>query len=421
MGFITRMKQPLDPKGTLVLLAGMLLALVLGSVHAFSVFLEPLESQFGATRSSVSLTYSLALACLTVGVLFGHRVYAHLSPPVLAAIICLVAAIGCAVAARADTLAVFWLGYSVLFGGANGLGYGFALQSAGQTNPKQKGLAMGLVTACYAIGAVIAPVMFELLLRAGGPAGAMLGMSAVLVVIAPMVAGMLHTAKAELKVGRPADGGGTGTPPEGGLTIRLWLGYGTAVAAGLMAIGHATGIARAGGLGDSLVLGAPITIAAFNVSGSFAGGWLADRIKIKHALTVFPACSAIALLMLARFDSGIVILFGLAVVGFAYGGSISVYPAAVAYLFGDEAGVRVYGRIFTAWGTAGLLAPWFAGFLFEGFGDYRAAMATAGGLGLVSVLVVRSMGDGPRTRSSHGPMRRNGSLTPPDTAPPGGA
>lgn len=390
------MKQPPAPQGTPVLLAGMLLALVLGSVHAFSVFLEPLEAQFGAGRSSVSLTYSLALACLTVGVLVGHRVYARLPAALLAVVICLLAAAGCLVAAWANALAVFWLGYGVVFGGANGLGYGFALQSAGQMNPKRTGLAMGLVTASYAVGAVIAPALFDALLRAGGLAGAMLGLAAALVAIGPVVAGLLHRAKAELRVDRPtdrpadrpADLNARAPAPQAGLTLRLWLGYGTAVAAGLMAIGHATGIARAGGLGDALVLAAPMVIAAFNVAGSFFGGWLADRISLKPALTAFPACSAVSLLMLARFDGGIAVLFALAVVGFAYGGTIAVYPAAVAYLFGDALGVRVYGRIFTAWGAAGMLAPWFAGVLFDRFADYHIALATAGGLGLVSVLVV---------------------------------
>jgi OFA family oxalate/formate antiporter-like MFS transporter len=386
------MKQPPNPAGVLVLVAGMALALVLGSVHAFSVFLEPLEHQFGAGRSAVSLTYSLALACLTVGVLVGHRVYARLPAPLLAVLVCLLGAAGCLVAAWGDSLALFWLGYGVVFGGANGLGYGFALQSAGQMNPKRTGLAMGLVTACYAVGAVIAPALFDVLLRAGGLAGAMLGLAAALVAIAPLVAGLLHRAKAELRVDRPADHpvdpNAQSPAPQAGLTLRLWLGYGTAVAAGLMAIGHATGIARAGGLGDALVLAAPMVIAAFNVAGSFFGGWLADRIALKTALMVFPAGSAVSLLVLARFDGGLGVLAALAVVGFAYGGTIAAYPAAVAYLFGDALGVRIYGRVFTAWGTAGLLAPWFAGVLFDRFGDYRIALATAGGLGLVSVLVV---------------------------------
>jgi OFA family oxalate/formate antiporter-like MFS transporter len=395
------MKQHMDPNGTLVLLAGMLLTFVLGSVHAFSVFLVPLEFRFDAPRSSVSLTYSLALAFITAGVLFGHRAYARLRPARLASILCVVAAVGCMVAGNAESLATVWLGYSMLFGGANGLGYGLALQSAAQSNPTRKGLAMGLVTAAYAVGAVVAPVLFEILLRGGGFAAAMWGLSVALIAIIPFVASLLYRGRAVLEVDRPIAGDSSKSPLERGLTLRLWLGYGTAVAAGLMAIGHATGIALAGGLGNGLMLSAPIIIALFNVLGSFVGGGLADRIKFDHLLMGLPACSAVPLLILAWFDSGTIILVGLAVVGFAYGGIISVYPAAVAYMFGGAVGVRIYGCIFTAWGTAGLLAPWFAGFLFEWFGDYRIALAVAGALGLVSVMVIQSVDYRKHTSDSH--------------------
>lgn len=50
-----------------------------------------------------------------------------------------------------------WLGYSVVFGTANGFGYGYALQIAAQTNPEKKAFSMGIVTACYVLGAAVFP------------------------------------------------------------------------------------------------------------------------------------------------------------------------------------------------------------------------------------------------------------------------
>ncbi len=56
----------------LTLLASMLVTFVLGSVHAFSVFLVPLETLLQQTRSEISLIYSFAL---TLAVLLGYRAY----------------------------------------------------------------------------------------------------------------------------------------------------------------------------------------------------------------------------------------------------------------------------------------------------------------------------------------------------------
>lgn len=61
-----------------------------------------------------------------------------------------------------------WIGYSLIFGIANGLGYGFGLQFAAHANPENRGLAMGVVTAAYAFGAVVSTYGFEVALSVGG-------------------------------------------------------------------------------------------------------------------------------------------------------------------------------------------------------------------------------------------------------------
>ena len=153
--------KPWPMTGKLVLLSASVLSIVLVSIHAFSVFLEPLEQQFNASRSTVSLTYSFALVCLTLAVLAGHKVFSTMRASIFAGLICLVAAAGAFLAANASTLSGAWFGYSLLFGGANGFGYAFGLQMSAQANPGREGLAMGIVTASYALGASVSPAVFS--------------------------------------------------------------------------------------------------------------------------------------------------------------------------------------------------------------------------------------------------------------------
>ena len=63
-------------------------------------------------------------------------------------------------------------------------------------------------------------------------------------------------------------------------------------------------------------------------------------------------------------------LLGLGIVGLTYGATIATFPAAIANLFGVARGIRIYGLVFTAWGVAGLIAPWIAGILFERSNNY---------------------------------------------------
>jgi OFA family oxalate/formate antiporter-like MFS transporter len=150
------------------LFAASLVSMVLGSIHAFSVFLEHLETTFGSSRATVSLIYSFALVFLTIAVLFGPVVYSHLKPATIYVLVAFLGIIGTGLASVADGLELVWIGYSLVFGIANGLGYGFGLQFAARANPDHKGLAMGVVTAAYALGAVLAPYGFEVALAFGG-------------------------------------------------------------------------------------------------------------------------------------------------------------------------------------------------------------------------------------------------------------
>ena len=371
---------------SLVLISGSLLSLVLGSVHSFSVFLEPLEQAFGSTRSAVSLTYSLALVALTIAVLVGHHIFSRIQASWLTILVCLTGAAGALVAAKASTFWQLWIGYSLLFGGANGFGYAFALQMSAQASPGREGVAMGIITACYAIGSMISPPLFVWAMSLGGYQWAMLGLSAVLILIAPICAILFAKSAIQFQTTASEHSKRIISQIQ---TIWMWVGYGTGVAAGLMAIGHATGIAKSAGLQHDTWI-APVTIAIFNMIGSIAGGWLADRTRHTILLSGLSLISATTLLLLAYANNSAVSLLALGTIGLTYGAFIAAFPASISKAYGVFKGTRIYGRVFTAWGTAGLLAPWLSGYLFDQTGNYSAALLTGAVLAVLSATVIIS-------------------------------
>ena len=102
----------------------------------------------------------------------------------------------------------------------------------------------------------------------------------------------------------------------------------------------------------------------------------------KTLLTALPLLSAIGLAS-ALVPS--IYLPALGAIGFAYGAIIAIYPAVIAKRFGED-GPRLYGRVFTAWGFAGLAGPWLAGALFDATGGYRIALLIAAALAAISSL-----------------------------------
>ncbi len=370
--------------GTLALISASIVSAVLGSIHAFSMFLEQLEIQFSTTRSAVSLTYSLALLALTFAVLCGPRLFGRWSAATLVLFACVMAASGALIAGMAGSLGTVWLGYSLIFGLANGLGYGFGLQIAAQANPGREGLAMGIVTASYAFGSVFSPVLFGRALESGGFTMAMMGLAVVLICTGAISAVLMRKSGVRFQVGKPK-AAATYVPIQSQLL--LWLGYFGAVLAGLMVIGHAAEIAASLHSGMPLWV-APAIIAACNLLGSLVGGRLADKSSLGILLATLAIMTSVAVAGLVVFGKVGGLMVAFSVIGFAYGGTIAAYPAAVAKLFGMMESARIYGRIFTAWGCAGLLGPWFAGFLFDRNADYQLALFIASVAGLVSVLAI---------------------------------
>lgn len=367
-----------------VLLSVSIVAMMLGSVHSFSVFLTPLEDAFQTSRSSVSLTYSLALASLTLAVFFGHRVFSRWSAAHLISVICLLASMGTLVSAFAPTLAYIWLGYGLLFGVANGLGYAFGLQIAAQFNPGREGISMGIVTASYASGSAISPAIFTWAMSVGGFRSAMLVLSAGLLIGGYICVQLLNRVNARFKGPRPEEMKGTVLVRQ---YMLLWIGYGTAVAGGLIVLGHAAEISKTHGFSVAHWV-TPAMVSICGMVGSFAGGWLADHINSVKLLTYLPVISATALIILALQSNIVLLLLCLGMIGLIYGAIVAAYPATITQMFGIGNSPRIYGRIFTAWGVAGFLGPWMAGFLFDQTGTYSTTFFVAIGLGLFSSLAI---------------------------------
>ena len=119
--------------------------------------------------------------------------------------------------------------------------------------------------------------------------------------------------------------------------------------------------------------------------GGFVAGWLVDRWPAMRFLVGLPLLSMAALLAIGAAANAQATLFLLGVTGFSYGAIIAIYPVVISNYFGER-GPRAYGRVFIAWGVAGLLAPWSAGAIYDLRGDYQLAMVAAALVALVSAI-----------------------------------
>jgi len=355
--------------------AAIILTTVLGSVHAFSVFVIPIETALGAGRDAVSLVYGIALAFLTVGVLVGSRLWRLASPATVGAAAFLLAAAGSALAA-VPNLTALYLGYGVMFGFAIGSGYGFALVIVNHAMPARRGMATGVVTATFALGAMAASLLFREANAAAGYQATLLGASVVFLVCAVVVAILIKRSGLIIPWSANRKRGAARHPATPGFPW-LWLGFGAGSMAGLMALGHAAAVMEHHGASPLLVTGGVMFITGTNACGSFAAGWLADRGLTRQVMFGLPLLAIVGLGWLATTPGGMATVLGLAIIQIAYGGVIAVYPIVTTAMVGPTEAARVYGLAFTSWGIAGFAGPWIAGLLFEASGGYATAFFVA--------------------------------------------
>ena len=339
------------------------------------------------SRAAVSFAYSLSLLSLTAAVLFGHHLYKKLSPPLIFLLVAFGSAIGLLLSAGSSTIFSVYLFYGCLFGFANGLGYGYALQLAGQIVEKNHAVSMSLVTAFYAVGAVCASPGFKVLVDSGGNTLALKVTGIILFLVCVLAAACIAVLRISFAT-EPLNNITTITSDDKKLRLLLWISYGTAVSAGLMVISHAYPLlsAKYPGTGNAEI--SPMLVAVGNIAGGISIGVLSMHVRHKILLIVLSCLSLVGLLLVLINSTFNVTLLGLILIGFGYGAIIALYPVVVSSVFGKLSSARIYGQIFTAWGLAGLVAPTISGLIYDHLGNYSVSLLVAILLSAISVFTI---------------------------------
>ena len=374
------------PRQRLAFVAAIAVNPALGSLYAWSIFLEPLEFALSLPRAELSIVFSVAVVFFTGGMVFGPAVYRLVATPILAALVTLLCAIGLAVTASASSLAVIVFGYGVLFGSGSGFGYSVMLQAVNLALPQRSGLANGIGIGLFAGGSVLFAQLFGWSVAAYGVAWTMWAMAALFVVAAAIAALFLRVSQVSLHVAgrlRAADG-------EVGarrLFWLIWAGFLLGAGSGLMCISQAAGMVTAYGGTVALAVWGTTMVAAGNCAGRLVGGALADYLPARTVVVGAHAISGIGLLALAAAPSASVAVVAIAMAGLSYGLQSGSYPSALAIYYGAENYGRMMGRLMTAWGIAGLSAPILAGALYDARGSYAFAVWMASGGAVLAILV----------------------------------
>ncbi|HUK32886.1 MAG TPA: OFA family MFS transporter [Vicinamibacterales bacterium] len=388
-----------------VVMGGVSMNLALGSLYAWSVFVLPLEKEFGWTRSQTSWVYTIAVVVFAATFVLAGRIQDQRGPRPCAITGALLVSAGFFAASFTTSLWFLYVAFGLVVGAGNGFGYATPTPVASKWFPDRRGLVIGLMVGGYGAGsAVIGPIATSLIASAGWrPTFRILGL--VFLLMGLLGAWLLENPPHGY---RPA-----GWTPAARAVERheystgevlctpqfyaLWLAYALGTTAGQMTISQLVPFARSAGLGAAVAtLALPVT-AAGNAGGRILSGWLSDALGRVTTLRVMVLVSAAAMPALFAWRTQTVLFFVLvACVYWCYGTQLSVFASATADLYGTRHLGLNYGVLFTAWGAAGIFGPMIGGRVFDSFGDYRYAFYAASALAVIafaSLAMVRPLGD----------------------------
>jgi OFA family oxalate/formate antiporter-like MFS transporter len=391
---------------------GVLMNLALGTLYAWSVFVAPLEREFGWQRAQTSTVFTLAAVTFAAALLAGGRLQDRFGPQWISLTGSILFSLSFFLFSATHSLHFLYLIYGVLGGIGTGLGYGIVVPVMAKWFPDKTGLAIGLALAGFGSGsAVFGPLANLVLFPRFGWRTSCVILGGIFLAMTLTGALLLKNPETNRRPGAEtsafhlasmryqfAPGEILRTPS----FYLLWLGFGLGSTAGLMVISQLIPFAKSQGIASAAIATLALVVGAIgNVSGRILSGGLSDLMGRLNVLRGVLGISVFAMPALYWAGTRIGWLYVLIFfVYFSYGSQASVIPSTVADFWGTHHAGTNYGLIFTAWGFAGILGPTIGGVLFDRYKNYGVAFYAAAALSVVALLCAL-MARRPEPRQAH--------------------
>lgn len=379
---------------------GMSMNLALGTLYAWSIFVAPLEKEFGWKRAQTSTVFGIAVVVFALSFIVAGRLQDKYGPFKISLIGGILVSLGFFLCAYTHSLNWLYVCFGVIGGLGNGFGYATPIPVMAKWFPDKRGLAVGLAVGGYGGGsAIFGPLANLKLIPAYGVHTTFMILGVIFLFMTVFGAFLLQNPPAGYKPAgwTPAPAAKAAatthefTPSEVLRTPSfyfMWVAYALGTLAGLMVISQLVPFAKSVHISSEAIATMGLVVGAIgNASGRILSGWMSDALGRLNVLRLMIAISMIAMPILYNVGGSVGPLYVMVfIVYWCYGTQLSVNAATAADFWGTKnAGIN-YGLLFTAWGVAGYSGSKIGGAMFDKYHNYQMAFYTAGVLALVALV-----------------------------------
>ena len=372
-------------------------------LYAWSVFIKPLNDEFGWTRAEIAMAFSICAMAFGLTTFIAGKMSDKYGPRIVVVVGSIILAIGFVLSGYIQSKEQLYLTYGLIAGFGGGLVYLPPIATAPKWWPDRKALATGFAVVGLGLGSfIMAPLATYLITQPGlgwryvfiyvGIAMGIMGLISAWCLSVPPAgwkpAGWnppVSTNPSTSKANRDYTFSETIRTPQFWM---LYVAYFCGCFAGLMVIGHIAGHGRDAGLTPMQAATAVSILAIFNAVTRILIGAIADKVGTKASFVGIFALQVAAMVLLFPAGSSAMFLgIVAALIGWNYGAMFTLFPASCLNYYGPTSQGSNYGLLFTAFGVAGFIGPLVGGLLKDSTSTYSAPFLVGAAVVAVSVII----------------------------------
>lgn len=344
--------------------AGMTIQLSIGSVYAYSIWVEPIKNALGWDVSLLKNAFMLAICFLGLSAAFLGRIVEKIGPKkagIFAALFYGLGLIGAGFSVHLESIMGFYLFYGVISGIGLGLGYVTPVGTVLKWFPDKPGFASGLIIMSFAFGSIIASQVITPLTQQFGVANAFYILG-IVYFVCMLLSGLylespLKTLAAKTNVEQNS------TPKKNAIFQQstfysLWLLLFLNTVCGIAIISKAAILGKEfANLESSQVILFVGLIGLFNGLGRLFWSSISDKMGRWKTFMTFLSVEFICFIALAFTTNAFLFQILVFIIISCYGGAFATIPAFIRDIFGSDQVGTVLGYVLTAWAAAGIAGP----------------------------------------------------------------
>ena len=332
-----------------------LITLPIGSVYAFSLFSTEMMNILHCSFKEIQIAFSLSIFFLGMGAAFGGSIVEKNinKSALLSAVLFSIGLITTSFGLFIQNIWLIYIGYGVLCGIAQGIGYLTPVKTLLMWFPNHKGLATAISIISFGLGSGFCTLLHKIFYCSVGIISTF-QILAVIYFVMMLIGGLLIKKpykETEIKTSQKFS---YKNVLKDRFFICSWIFMFLNISAGLSLIGSSVNIFKELNISENIIVVLMVLAGLFNGGFRLVFAWISD--VLKYRLNIWLIISILSIgFMTCSIAFPLSLVFMVVLINATYGGGFSTVPSILSEKYDITCLSRVHGLVLSAWGIAGLI------------------------------------------------------------------